>query len=103
MHARFNGAINVPDIWGAACASRRTLQYCFEAFLHTTPLAYLRAQRLNEARHALKRDPGARIMSVASTVGFNSPSHFTHHDRLMFGERPSATLRLSCDGSRLQL
>lgn len=103
MRARLNDDLSIPDICAAACASRRSLQYCFEEFLQTTPLAYLRALRLNEARRALKRDPDAPITSVASLYGFSSSSHFTRHYRLMFDELPSETLKLACYGPNLQL
>ena len=77
----------------AACASRRTLQYCFEEFLHTTPQAYLRALRLNEARRTLKSRADQPITELASELGFASASHFTRHYKLMFDELPSETLK----------
>ena len=54
MRANLVNDIGIPEICAAAFASRRTLQYCFEEFMHTTPQAHLRALRLNEARRALK-------------------------------------------------
>ncbi|MBL8333631.1 MAG: AraC family transcriptional regulator, partial [Rubrivivax sp.] len=75
------------------CASRRTLQYCFEEFLHTTPQAYLRALRLNEARRTLKSRADQPITELASELGFASASHFTRHYKLMFDELPSETLK----------
>lgn len=94
MRANLQHDIRVPDICAAAYASRRTLQYCFEEFLHTTPQAYLRALRLNEARRVLKSRPGLPITEVAGDLGFCSASHFTQHYKEMFGELPSQTLRL---------
>ena len=96
MRDHLDQEIGVADICAAACASRRSLQYCFEEFLHTTPQAYLRALRLNEARRALKasRDPAAKpITELATTLGFSSASHFTRHYKAMFDELPSETLR----------
>lgn len=93
--------IGVPEICGAAFASRRTLQYCFEEFLHTTPQAYLRALRLNEARRALKAGDQPPITQLAATLGFASASHFTRHYKLMFDELPSQTLKLHGDGPGL--
>ena len=84
----------MPEICAAAFASRRTLQYCFEEFMHTTPQAYLRALRLNEARRALKLRADQPITELASTLGFSSASHFTRHYKLMFDELPSETLKL---------
>ena len=100
MRERLHDAIGVPEICAAACASRRTLQYCFEEFMHTTPQAYLRALRLNEARRVLKNHANPAITALAGEFGFSSPSHFTRHYRLMFDEVPSETLRLYGDALR---
>jgi AraC family ethanolamine operon transcriptional activator len=98
MRDHLEADIGVPEICAAAYASRRTLQYCFEEFLHTTPQAYLRALRLNEARRALKAAHQPPITELASTLGFASASHFTRHYKLMFDELPSETLKLHCYG-----
>jgi AraC family transcriptional regulator, ethanolamine operon transcriptional activator len=99
MHAKLNDDIGIPEMCEAAYASRRTLQYCFEEFMRTTPQAYLRALRLNEARRALKNSGGRAITTLAGEFGFNSASHFTRHYKLMFGELPSQTLKLHPLGS----
>jgi AraC family ethanolamine operon transcriptional activator len=93
MRERMHDDIGVPEICIAACASRRSLQYCFEELMHTTPQAYLRAMRLNEARRLLKCKQELPITAIASELGFSSASHFTAHYKLMFDELPSATLR----------
>jgi AraC family ethanolamine operon transcriptional activator len=98
MRANLQNDVGVPDICAAAFASRRTLQYCFEEFLHTTPQAYLRALRLNEARRALKRR-GLPVTEIAGELGFSSASHFTHHYKVMFDELPSQTLRMGVVGT----
>lgn len=96
MREHLEQDIGVGEICAAAFASRRSLQYCFEEFMHTTPQAYLRALRLNEARRALKLcgDPASKpITELASMLGFSSASHFTRHYKAMFDELPSQTLR----------
>ena len=96
MREHLEQDIGVGEICAAAFASRRSLQYCFEEFMHTTPQAYLRALRLNEARRALKlrTDPASKpITELASMLGFSSASHFTRHYKAMFDELPSETLR----------
>ncbi|OYV00113.1 MAG: AraC family transcriptional regulator, partial [Burkholderiales bacterium PBB5] len=93
LRAHLNENIGTADICKAACASRRSLQYCFEEFLQTTPQAYLRALRLNEARRQLKSGRDAPITFIATELGFNSASHFTRQYRSMFDELPSQTLR----------
>ena len=98
MRAHLQDDIGVPEICGGAFASRRTLHYCFEEFMHTTPQAYLRALRLNEARRALKVRADLPITELAFTLGFATASHFTRHYKLMFDELPSETLKLYCNG-----
>lgn len=93
MRERLHEDIGIPEVCAAAGASRRTLQYCFEEFLHTTPQAYLRALRLNEARRTLKSRADQPITELASELGFASASHFTRHYKLMFDELPSETLK----------
>jgi AraC family ethanolamine operon transcriptional activator len=102
MRANLQEDIGIPEICAAAFASRRTLQYCFEEFMHTTPQAYLRALRLNEARRTLKANSGMPITELAATLGFTSASHFTRHYKLMFEELPSETLKLHCYGPRAE-
>jgi AraC family transcriptional regulator, ethanolamine operon transcriptional activator len=100
MRAHLQDDIGIPDICAAAYASRRTLQYCFEEFMHTTPQAYLRALRLNEARRQLKQHGHHQaITDLAGAMGFSSASHFTRHYKLMFDELPSQTSRLNCNGA----
>ena len=99
MRANLQQDIGIPEICAAAYTSRRTLQYCFEEFMQTTPQAYLRALRLNEARRQLKQRGAQRaITDLAGAMGFSSASHFTRHYKLMFDELPSQTSRLNCDG-----
>ncbi len=98
MRANLHNDIGIPEICAAACSSRRSLQYCFEEFMHTTPQAYLRALRLNEARRMLKLSSDQAITNLASSLGFCSASHFTRHYKLMFDELPSQTLKLNCYG-----
>jgi AraC family transcriptional regulator, ethanolamine operon transcriptional activator len=96
MRAHLNEDIGVAEIASAACASRRSLQYCFEEFMHSTPQACLRALRLNEARRSLKNGGGTSdqpITHLANELGFASHSHFTRHYKLMFDELPSETLK----------
>ncbi len=93
MNAHLHSDIGVGEICAAALASRRTLQYCFEELLQTTPQAYLRALRLNEARRLIKSHGERPIQHVAHDLGFSSASHFTRHYKHMFDELPSDTLR----------
>ena len=61
----------------------------------------LRALHLNKARRTLKARSQPPITELANTLGFSSASHFTRHDKLMFDELPSQTLKLHCHGPRI--
>jgi AraC family ethanolamine operon transcriptional activator len=70
---------------------RRTLQNAFQRVLDMSPLAYIKAVRLKQAREALKN---ARSVTEAATAsGFWHFGHFSHDYQALFGERPSATRR----------
>ena len=91
MREHLSDDIGVPEICVEACASRRTLQYCFEECVHTSPQVYLRLMRLTEARRLLKAGSSAPITELASRLGFSSASHFTQQYKRMFDELPSKT------------
>lgn len=101
MQAHLREDIDVDQLCAAACVSRRSLQYVFEEFLHTTPMAYWRALRLNAARRALKRSPGHSITALAHEWGFASASHFTQHYKGLFDELPSQTVKAGADKAQV--
>lgn len=78
-------------------ASRRKLSYCFQDVLGTSPAKYLRASRLNGVRRDLKaaRDASVSVQDVATRWGFDHLSQFSQDYKHLFGELPSATLRLN--------
>lgn len=82
------------DLCGIACVSPRTLEYAFYDNFRLSPLAYVRALRLQGARHALLRHgDGAGVSAIALEYGFTHLGKFSVDYRRMFGERPSETLR----------
>ena len=87
--------ISARDIAAAAHVTIRTLQLAFHRHLDTTPTAYLRRVRLEQAhRELLAADPAATTVgAVAARWGFANHSRFTAHYRAAFGLPPSATLR----------
>jgi len=70
--------------------SRRTLQSGFQQLLGVSPLAYLKAARLQQARRALKRV--GSVTEAATSSGFWHFGHFAHDYQVLFGEKPSDTL-----------
>ncbi|HLH47846.1 MAG TPA: AraC family transcriptional regulator [Roseiarcus sp.] len=88
-------AIGLADIACAAGVSARALQMAFRRFRDTTPMAHLRALRLDMARNELirARRDGGSVASVATAHGFGSLSRFAADYKARFHEQPSETLR----------
>jgi AraC-like DNA-binding protein len=88
-------AIGLPDVACAAGVSPRALQMAFRRFRDTTPMAHLRALRLDLARSELARagQDGDSVTSVANAQGFGSLSRFAADYKARFHESPSETLR----------
>jgi AraC-like DNA-binding protein len=87
--------IGLGDIVANAGVSRRTLYRSFEKARGTTPLGFLRDQRL-ERVHAelLRADPAVvGVTDIALRWGFTHLSDFAARYRARFGCLPSDTLR----------
>jgi AraC-like DNA-binding protein len=93
--------IGLADVASAAGVSARALQMAFRRFRDTTPMAHLRALRLDMARGELARAGrnGGSVASVALAHGFGSLSRFAADYRARFQESPSDTLRNGALGS----
>jgi len=87
--------VTIAELCEALNTSRRTIQYCFQEVLNTSPVQYLRAIRLNSVRRELRQGNPAttHVQDVAARWGFWHLSHFASDYRAMFGELPSDTLR----------
>jgi AraC-like DNA-binding protein len=88
-------SIGLADVACAAGVSARALQMAFRRFRDTTPMAHLRALRLELARSELARagQDGTSVTSVAHAHGFGSLSRFAADYRARFHQSPSETLR----------
>jgi AraC family ethanolamine operon transcriptional activator len=82
----------------AAGVTPRTLARAFRAVHGTTPVHYLHALRLSEARQTLlaKGAHCSSVTEVATRFGFRELGRFAGEYREQFGESPSETLRRSC-------
>jgi AraC-like DNA-binding protein len=91
-HARDDIALE--DLTGLAGVSARALQTGFRRFRNTTPMAYLRAIRLELARADLAKAgwQGASVAAVANAHGFGHLGRFARAYQARFGELPSETL-----------
>src|SRR5208283_1484882 len=84
--------LHIPELCSAIGASEGTLRACCAEFLGISPGRYLRLRRLKLARTAL-RYPDPAPTSVAE-VAFGELGRFAGMYRAVYGEAPSATLRL---------
>lgn len=83
--------ISVAELCQHFGISRRTLQYCFQNLLATSPATYLRTERLNAVRHMLKE--ANSVTEAAAYWGFWHFGHFSQEYKKMFGELPSMTFK----------
>ncbi|MGW0909545.1 helix-turn-helix transcriptional regulator [Streptomyces sp. NPDC002853] len=92
-HAHQN--ITLADIARAAYASPRALQQAFRRHRDTTPLAYLRRARLEQAHRDLQAatPDTSTVTQIAARWGFAHTSRFAGHYRDAFGRSPATTLR----------
>ena len=89
VHNNADMTISVAEVCCQLGISRRALQYCFQNLLNTTPMAFLRAERLNGVRRMLRTE--SSVTEAAAHWGFWHFGHFSHEYKKMFGELPSAT------------
>ena len=93
QHAR--NPIALADLSSVAGVSTRALQIGFRRFRNTTPIAYLRAIRLDLARIDLANAglANSSVATVANALGFGHLGRFARDYQERFGEMPSQTLR----------
>ncbi|MEO0538179.1 MAG: helix-turn-helix domain-containing protein [Cyanobacteria bacterium P01_A01_bin.123] len=87
--------LSLQDLCEVAGTSERSLHYAFHDLFDMSPMAYLKAHRLNQVRRRLKVSPpnSNRVIDIAKQWGFNHMGHFSVDYKAMFGESPSVTLR----------
>lgn len=94
MRANADQPMRMVDLAAAAGCSLRTLEAGFARHRGATPLAALRAQRLDRAREVLQRGEGVSVGDVARRFGFTNAGRFATAYARRFGEHPSDTVRL---------
>lgn len=87
--------VTVADLCRNFYVSRRTLQNAFHNVVGMSPVAYLRAIRLNGVRRMLRNhsSPVLTVQDAAAEWGFWHLSQFACEYKKMFGELPSDSLR----------
>ena len=75
--------------------SERTLRDTFNKLTDTSPLAFLKTQRLNQVYRELRdSDPGeVLVKQLAFASGFFHLGHFCRDYKQLFGESPSETIK----------
>lgn len=86
--------VTLDDLAAQAKLTPRALQYAFKQHLHTTPMRWVRQQRLKQVHHTLKARPGKEVTvtGAAMASGFTNLGVFARYYREEFGEKPSVTL-----------
>jgi AraC-like DNA-binding protein len=86
--------ITLLDMAQAAGVSPRALQEAFKRFRGTSPMQYLRDQRLDHVQADLAgRAQGETVTNIAYKWGFTQLGRFARDYRRRFGEAPSQTLK----------
>jgi AraC family ethanolamine operon transcriptional activator len=98
MREHIDETISLQDLSDLCGFRPRSLINAFEAFTGLSPIAYLKARRLNGVRRTLLSTErrNTRIIEIAMDWGFEHMGHFAADYRAMFGERPSETPRAHC-------
>jgi len=93
IERRLPEPIKLGDLCRACEVSARTLEYGFRQVYDTTPIAFIRSQRLTRSRSALLRAAShASISATARACGFTHMGQYSRDYRRLFGETPSLTL-----------
>ena len=87
--------LTVTDLASAAGVSERTLRVVFQEYFGMGPVRYLKLRTLNLIRKALRgADPTVTtVTGVATQFGVWELGRLARDYQLLFGERPSETLR----------
>ena len=87
-------AVSIADLCDAAATSERTLRNACEIITGESPMAFLRAMRLNQVRRSiLNADDSVSITQIGTRWGFLHMPQFSKDYRALFGELPSETVR----------
>ena len=92
--------VRVSELCRAVAVTPRTLERAVRAVHAATPVEFLHALRLAEARRILLSQCGTAqsVTEVATRFGFRELGRFAGEYRERFGESPSETLRRNCQG-----
>jgi len=84
IRQNFTAHLPVPDLAAAAGMSVPSYHAHFKQLTGTSPVRYIKAMRLHEARLMIARNHGS-VASIAAEVGYQSSSQFSRDFRSHFG------------------
>jgi AraC-like DNA-binding protein len=94
LRDQLDGPVDCDTLAAVAGVKPRTLHAQFRRFLRTTPLGWVRKERLARAHRMLLDPDGASSVSEAAlSSGLTELGRFASDYRRQFGELPSQTLR----------
>ena len=93
VQAHLSQPISLTALERVSNMSARNLHYAFLKRYNTTPMRWVRAERLTMAHNQLtSAPPGTTVTAVALSCGFSKPATFAEYYQKHFGELPSITL-----------
>jgi len=88
IHSDYDKHIDVDSLSNESGMSVPTFHRHFKAVTRSTPIQYLKATRLHQARLLMIRT-GATVAAASATVGYESPSQFSREFKRAFGRSPT--------------
>ncbi|NHN90497.1 AraC family transcriptional regulator [Acetobacter sicerae] len=88
IRERYNEGLSVPELAAAAGMSVSSYHTDFKSLTGTTPIQYIKALRLHEARLMVARRKGSMAM-IAAEVGYASPAQFSRDFKRHFHRSPT--------------
>jgi AraC-like DNA-binding protein len=93
IEANWNKPITIEALAAVTGGSARSIFKSFKETRGATPMAFVKAVRLEHARRLLQApDETASVIGIAFACAFMNSGHCARDYRLAFGELPSATL-----------
>lgn len=92
IHTQYDGKLDVATLASEANLSVPAFHVHFKAVTATSPMQYIKAIRLHQARLMMIRQ-GASAAWAAGQVGYESPSQFSREFRRLFGRSPTDEAR----------
>lgn len=88
IHANFDQKLDIDQLANEAGMSPTSFHAHFKAVTSTSPIQYLKATRLHQARLIMVRNEVTASLASAQ-VGYESPSQFSREFKRMFGRGPA--------------